>query len=154
MSNGDGASAAPTITVANTTVNGATCTPGSSCAARTFTEAGRVRQNNSADTFYSELTSAATANRVWTLPDATDTACGIAATQTLTNKTLTTPTIASFANATQPVPSVAFALRGRIGAAIGDTVDVAMREFSRSIQNERRWRVPLHSVSLNLRQRA
>lgn len=100
MSNGDGASAAPTITVAATTVNGATCTPGSSCAARTFTEAGRVRQNNSADTFYSELTSAATANRVWTLPDATDTACGIAATQTLTNKTLTTPAIASFANAT------------------------------------------------------
>lgn len=100
MSNGDGASAAPTITVAATTVNGATCTPGSSCAARTFTEAGRVRQNNATDSFYSELTSAATANRVWTLPDATDTACGIAATQTLTNKTLTTPTIASFANAT------------------------------------------------------
>ena len=34
---------------------------------------------------------------------------------------------------TQPVPSVAFALRGRIGAAIGDTVDVAMREFSRAV---------------------
>lgn len=140
-SNGDGSAGAPTITVAATTVNGATCTPGSSCAARTFTNAGRVRQNNSADTFYTEFTSgatanrtltipdatgtlamlglaqswsaaqtfanagparvnnsadtfysqlasAATANRTWTLPDATDTACGLAATQTLTNKTI------------------------------------------------------------------
>ena len=40
------------------------------------------------------------ANRTWTYPNASDETCGIAASQTLTNKTLTTPTIASFANAT------------------------------------------------------
>lgn len=41
-----------------------------------------------------------TADRAWTLPDVTDTATGLTATQTLTNKTLTTPTIGSFTNAT------------------------------------------------------
>src|SRR5690348_15207574 len=35
---------------------------------------------------------------------------------------------------TQPVPSVAFSLRGRIGAALGAGVaDVMMREFSRAV---------------------
>jgi len=33
----------------------------------------------------------------------------------------------------QPPPSVAFSLRGRIGAAMGPLVDVAMREFSRAV---------------------
>jgi hypothetical protein len=33
----------------------------------------------------------------------------------------------------QPPPSVAFSLRGRIGAALGPLVDVAMREFSRAV---------------------
>lgn len=57
-------------------------------AVQTHNNAGRLRINNSADTFYSELTSAATANRTWTIPDATDTAAGLAATQTFTNKTI------------------------------------------------------------------
>ncbi len=34
---------------------------------------------------------------------------------------------------TQPVPSVAFSLRGRIGAAMGPLVDVAVREFVRVV---------------------
>jgi hypothetical protein len=38
-------------------------------------------------------------NRTLTLPDATDTVAGIAATQTLTNKTLTTPVINSLSSA-------------------------------------------------------
>jgi len=33
----------------------------------------------------------------------------------------------------QPPPSVAFSLRGRIGAALGPVVDIAMREFSRAV---------------------
>lgn len=33
----------------------------------------------------------------------------------------------------QPPPSVAFSLRGRIGAALGPVVDIAMREFSRVV---------------------
>lgn len=34
---------------------------------------------------------------------------------------------------TQPPPSVAFSLRGRIGAAMGPLVDVAVREFARAV---------------------
>lgn len=34
---------------------------------------------------------------------------------------------------TQPPPSVAFSLRGRIGAAMGSLVDVAVREFARAV---------------------
>jgi S-ribosylhomocysteine lyase LuxS involved in autoinducer biosynthesis len=68
-------------------------------AAQTFMASGPVKINNVSDTFASTLASAATASRTFTLPDVTDTACGISATQTLSNKTLTTPVIASFTNA-------------------------------------------------------
>ncbi len=40
-----------------------------------------------------------TADRTWTFPDVTDTVVLLGATQTLTNKTLTTPTIGDFTNA-------------------------------------------------------
>lgn len=46
------------------------------------------------------LVSSHTDDRSLTLPDATDTVVGKATTDTLTNKTLTTPTIGSFTNAT------------------------------------------------------
>jgi len=143
VTNGDGVSGNPSValTSASATVNGSTCTLGSTCevqrflnasrarvnnsadsfyteltsgasanrtatlpdatgtlallslaqtwsAVQTHNNAGRLRINNSADTFYGELTSAATANRTLTLPDVTDTLAGIAATQTLTNKTI------------------------------------------------------------------
>lgn len=54
---------------------------------------GTLKQNNAANTFAHTLASSATAARTWTLPDATDTAVGLTATQTLTNKTLTAPTL-------------------------------------------------------------
>lgn len=47
-----------------------------------------------------KLTGTPTGARVWTFPDTTDTVVGKATTDVLTNKTLTTPTIASFVNAT------------------------------------------------------
>ena len=55
-----------------------------------------LRVYNSAGTFYHALSSGATANRTFTLPDvASDTLVTLAATQTLTNKTLTSPTLTS-----------------------------------------------------------
>ncbi len=47
-----------------------------------------------------ELSGLAVGTRRWTVPDFDDTFVGISGTQTLTNKTLTTPTIASFVNST------------------------------------------------------
>lgn len=49
---------------------------------------------------YIRITGTPTSTRVWTIPDVTDIFVGLSATQTLTNKTLTTPTISSFTNAT------------------------------------------------------
>ena len=43
--------------------------------------------------FITTVTSTPTANRTWTIPDATDTAVGLATTDTLTNKSLTSPTV-------------------------------------------------------------
>ena len=53
-------------------------------------------------------------NRTLTLPDVTDTVAGIAATQTLTNKTLTTPIISSISNTgTLTLPTSTDTLVGR-----------------------------------------
>jgi len=63
----------------------------------------RLKIENPAATFtYQIIAAAIAANRTVTLPllTANDTFAMLAATQTLTNKTLTTPTIASFVNAT------------------------------------------------------
>ena len=56
---------------------------------------------------YMELTGAPTSTRVWTIQDATDTFVGKATTDTLTNKTLTTPTVnsATLGGASTVVPS-------------------------------------------------
>lgn len=56
--------------------------------AKTF-NSGTLKLNNAGNTFASTLATAATAARTWTLPDASDTAVGLAATQELTNKTVT-----------------------------------------------------------------
>lgn len=60
--------------------------------AKTFAD-GTLKQNNAAATFAHTFASAATAARVATLPDATDTLVGLAATQELSNKTLTAAVI-------------------------------------------------------------
>lgn len=48
---------------------------------------------------YLKFTGTPTGTRVWTFQDATDTVVGLNTSDTLANKTLTTPTIGSFANA-------------------------------------------------------
>ena len=63
-------------------------------AAWTFA-AGTLKILNAGGTFATTLATAATAARTFTLPDATDTAVGLAATQTLANKTLTAPAISA-----------------------------------------------------------
>jgi hypothetical protein len=62
------------------------------------------------------LASIQTANRTITFPDVTDTVVTLAATQTLTNKTLTTPTIATILNGagTLTLPSSTDTLVGRV----------------------------------------
>ncbi len=49
--------------------------------AKTFND-GKLKQNNSANTFATTLATLASAARTWTLPDATDTAVGLATAQT------------------------------------------------------------------------
>jgi hypothetical protein len=62
--------------------------------AASFMGDNTLRVYNSAGTFYHALSSGATANRTFTLPDvASDTVVTLAATQTLTNKTLTAPVL-------------------------------------------------------------
>lgn len=87
---------------------GITCTPDpitdtgtvavNDAAAHTWTgvqnfAAGKAKVDNDSTTNAHTLVSAATQARNWTLPDATDTAVGKATTDTLTNKTLTNPTV-------------------------------------------------------------
>jgi hypothetical protein len=63
----------------------------------------------------STIAGAQTANRVLTLPDVTDTLAGVTATQTLTNKTLTSPTISTIVNTgTLTLPTTTDTLVGRI----------------------------------------
>lgn len=110
--------AANGLTIAASGSGGASLSAANSwLAVQTYTNAGRIRINNSADTFYSELTSAATANRVWTIPDATDTGVGKATTDTLTNKTLTAPVIAGATSS----GSTAFDLSGSTGTFLTST---------------------------------
>jgi hypothetical protein len=56
--------------------------------AKTF-DTGTLKVNNAGGTAATTLATVATSGRTWTLPDASDTAVGLAATQELTNKTLT-----------------------------------------------------------------
>lgn len=64
-------------------------------AADIITNKGTLRIHNTANTFYVTLTHAASANRAVTFPDAAGQVLLDTATQTVTNKTLTTPTITS-----------------------------------------------------------
>jgi hypothetical protein len=64
--------------------------------AKTFNH-GALKLFASGNAQSSTLATLASASRTWTLPDETDTAVGLAATQTLTNKTLTAPVIDSIA---------------------------------------------------------
>lgn len=57
-------------------------------ALKTFVD-GKFKQNNAAGTFGTIFSMLATAARTWIFPDASDTVVGLAATQELTNKTLT-----------------------------------------------------------------
>jgi hypothetical protein len=86
----------------------------------------------SSGSFVTSLASAATAARVWTFPDATDTAAGIAATQTLTNKTISgsSNTLTNIANGSLTNSSVTVTagtgLSGGGAVALGASVTISM----------------------------
>jgi len=94
---------------------------------QTFADDKLFIQNPAATSTYQIIASAITANRIVTLPLLTgnDTFVTLAFAQTLTNKTLTTPTIASFTNATHTHTTAAGGGTLLSTSALSDTADIA-----------------------------